>query len=226
MALRVDDIVVTEKNILLLSGGHQFIADIEKNTDSLDDGNFTRDRNPWNFYSSEGVLYHNLFDTDSFDVRTQTLTGSTRHSPNNSRSHEPIFMPHDSGYVGGCQFYGNAYTITNFTNSTVSSYVESGFDDSFSTYCSDHGTIRYNALSSYENPSEYYISPNILFEPTNGVQFITEYPLNGYYMDFGDNETDGNPTVFGDSVLAKYYLDQNYSVSSYDIDSIKSRFRL
>ena len=225
MALRVDDIVVTEKNILLLSGGHQFIADIEKNTDSLDNGNFTRDRNPWNFYSSEGVLYHNLFDTDSFDVRTQTLTGSTRHSPNNSRSHEPIFMPHDSGYVGGCQFYGNAYTITNFTNSTVSSYVESGFDNSFSTYCSDHGTIRYNALSSYENPSEYYISPNILFEPTDGVQFITEYPLNGYYMDFGDNETDGNPTVFGDSVLAKYYLDQNYSVSSYDIDSIKSRFR-
>jgi len=225
MALRVDDIVVTEKNILLLSGGHQFIADIEKNTDALDDGNFTRDRNPWNFYSSEGVLYHNLFDTDSFDVRTQTLTGSTRHSPNNSRSHEPIFMPHDSGYVGGCQFYGNAYTITNFTNSTVSSYVESGFDDSFSTYCSNHGTIRYNALSSYENPSEYYISPNILFEPTDGVQFITEYPLNGYYMDFGDNETDGNPTVFGDSVLTKYYLDQNYSVSSYDIDSIKSRFR-
>lgn len=225
MAFRVDDIIVTEKNILLLSGGCQFIADIEKNSDALDDNNFTRDRNPWNFYSSDGILYHNLFKTDSFDVRTQTLTGSTRHSPNNSVSHESIFMPHDSGYVGTCQFYGNAYSITNFTNSTISSYVESGFDDLFYTYCSNHGIVRYNNLSSYENPSEYYISPNILFEPESGVQFITEYPLNGYYMDFGDNETSGNPTIFGDSVLAKYYLDHDYSVSSYDISSTKTRFK-
>ena len=223
MAIRVDDIVVTEKNVLLLSGGHQFVADIEKNTDVLDSGNFTRDRNPWNFYSSDGHLYHNLFDTENFEIRTQTLTGSTRHSPNNSRSHETIFMPHDTTYVGNCQFFDNSYTITDFTTSTLSSNVDVG--DEESVYTCDHGFIRYDRLSSYDNPSEYYISPSILFNPKSGVQYITEYPVNGYYMDFGDNETKDKPTVFGDSVLCKYYLDQNYSVSSYDIDSEKTRFR-
>ena len=223
MAIRVDDIVVTEKNVLLLSGGHQFVADIEKNTDVLDSGNYTRDRNPWNFYSSDGHIYHNLFDTENFDIRTQTLTGSTRHSPNNSRSHESIFMPHDVTYVGNCQFYDNSYTITNFTSSTLSADVT--FSDESGIFSCDHGFVRYENPSKYDSPSDDYISPSILFEPSKGVQYITEYPVNGYYMDFGDNETSGNATVFGDSVLCKYYLDNNYSVSSYNMTETSTRFR-
>lgn len=224
MAIRVDDIVVTEKNVFLLSGGRQFIADIEKNTDITDSSNYTRDRNPWNFYSSDGHIYHNLFDTSNFDIRTQVLTGSVRHSPNNRGSHESIFMPNDVEYVDNCQFYDNAYTITRFTTSTLSSFVEHG-DGDVEVFKCDHGFIRYDNPSSYENPTEYFISPFVLFNPTSGVQYITEYPANGYYMDFGDNETGGRPTVFGDSVLSKYYLDQDYSVSSYDINSTLTRFR-
>lgn len=224
MAIRVDDIVVTERNVLLLSeDGHQLVADIEKNTDASDSGNYTRDRNPWNFYSSDGHIYHNLFDTADFDIRTQVLTGSNRHSPNNGRSHETIFMPHDATYRGICQFYGNSYTITDFTTSTLSSDVNVG--DGVDVFGCDHGFVRYDNPSAYDNSSEYYISPVSKYNPISGVQYITEYPLNGFYMDFGDNESDGRPTLFGDSVLSKYYLDQNYSVSSYEIDDNTSRFR-
>ena len=220
MPIRVDDIAVTEKNVLLLSGGHQFIVDIERESDSLDSGNFDRERNPWNFYAKDGTFYHNMFDTRSFDIRTQVLTGSSRHSPNNSRSHERIHMPHETDYVGLCQFYDNGYSITDFTTSTISSDIDSV--DGEYQYCSDNGFIRYDVPSAYENPTENYIAPKYLYNTTNGVQFISEYPLNGMYSDFGDNESEGKPTIFADSVLSKYYLDSNYSVSSYDVNDAEN----
>lgn len=216
MAIRVDDIVVTEKNVLLLSGGHQFIVDIERESDSSDSENSNRQRNPWNFYSSDGELYHNIFNTNAFDIRTQVLTGSTRHSPNNSRSHERIYMPSDVSYVGICQFYDNGYSITDFTNSSISSDISSS--GGYCTYSSDDGFIRYDVPEAYENPTECYIAPKYLYDVDSGVQFMTEYPLNGMYSDFGDNESEGRPTLFADSVLTKYWLDSNYSVSSYEIN--------
>lgn len=223
MAFRVDDIIVSDKNVFLLSGGHQFIADIEKKNEIKQSSKSSRDINPWNIYTEDGHIVHNVFDMEKFHIRTQVITGSNYASPHMKDSHESYFMPNPVTYVGTCQFYNNAYSISENTTSKFNTQYKTVTNQK-EVYEAEESFIRYEKISTYENMIDYYITPNIAFTPTNGIQYITEYPVTDFYSDFGDNEDNENPTVYGDSVPAKYYLNEEYSVSSYDSSDVKSRF--
>lgn len=211
MALRVEDIVVSEKNVYVLSGGRQFVADVEKGS-NLTTSETSVSRNPWNLYLEDGSILCNLFDSGGFEIRSQITTGSSGSSKDDSTRHERMFMPNCGGYVGQCQLYGNAYSVSERTTGTFDAEYRTDVTGNTGTYSADYGFCRYLPASAYADGHFDYISPTDVYTPSEGINYIFEYPVNGFYSDFGNDYTDGTPTIFADAIVTKYYLDHLFSV--------------
>ncbi len=212
MAIRVEDIVVSEKNVYVLSGGRQFVADVEKKS-NLTTSETAVSRNPWNLYTEDGSILCNLFDSEKFDIRSQITTGSSGSSKNGSDRHERMFMPNCGRYVGQCQLYGNAYSVSERTTATFDADYRVDVTGNTKTYSADYGFCRYLPVSAYEDGHFNYISPTDTFTPTGGINYLYEYPVNGFYSDFGNDYVSGVPTMYADAIATKYYLDPSFSVN-------------
>ena len=216
MALRVEDIVVSEKNVYVLSGGRQFVADVEKKS-NLTTSETEVSRNPWNLYTEDGKILCNVFDSESFEIRSQITTGSSSVPKGNRLCHETMFMPNCGKYVGQCQLYGNAYSVSDRTTATFDSEYRVDVTGNTKTYSADYGFCRYLPVSAYEDGHFNYITPTDTYTPTGGINYLYEYPLNGFYSDFGNDYVSGTPTLFADSIVTKYYLDPMFSVNGVSV---------
>ena len=69
-----DSFVATDKNISFLSGGKQYIADVEKysvmNPSNTNNGKY----NHWNIVNEDGDILHNVFSIDEFKPRSSVFT--------------------------------------------------------------------------------------------------------------------------------------------------------
>ena len=212
MAFRVEDLVVSEKNVYVLSGGRQFIADVEKKT-NLTNSESSVSKNPWNLYTEDGKILNNLFDSTQFEIRSQVTSGTSNCSKNDANCHEKMYMPNCGKYVGQCQLYGNAYSITERTTETFDADYKIDVTGNTKTYSFDYGFCRYFPASAYKDKYFTYIYPTDIYTPTDGINYIMEYPLNGFYSDFGNDYTNSTPTIFADAITTKYYLDHTFSVN-------------
>lgn len=212
MALRVDDILITDKNVFVMSEGRQMIADIETEATTAEFRNSVA-VNPWNLYTDDGRIVSNLYDSAGFDIRTQTLLPNSRLSPLVKGRHDDIHMPNAGKYVGQCQVGDVGYALTDFTDERFVAPVV-GNDD----YEAGYGFCMYYYLSSISGDDAKYLNPDLVFNPRRGVQYLNEYPMGRYHSDFGDNELDvegteiDRPTVYADTYLTKYFYDGGYSV--------------
>lgn len=212
MALRVDDILITDKNVFVMSEGRQMIADIETEATTAEFRNSVA-VNPWNLYTDDGRIVSNLYDSAGFDIRTQTLLPNSRLSPLVKGRHDDIHMPNAGKYVGQCQVGDVGYALTDFTDERFVAPV-AGNDD----YEAGYGFCMYYYLSSVSGGDVKYLNPDLVFNPLRGVQYLNEYPMGRYHSDFGDNELDvegteiDRPTVYADTYLTKYFYDGGYSV--------------
>ena len=212
MALRVDDILITDKNVFVMSEGRQMIADIETEATTAEFRNSVA-VNPWNLYTDDGRIVSNLYDSEGFDIRTQTLLPNSRLSPLVKGRHDDIHMPNAGKYVGQCQVGDVGYALTDFTDERFVAPV-AGNDD----YEAGYGFCMYYYLSSISGGDAKYLNPDLVFNPLRGVQYLNEYPMGRYHSDFGDNELDiegteiDRPTVYADTYLTKYFYDGGYSV--------------
>lgn len=212
MALRVDDILITDKNVFVMSEGRQMIADIETEATTAEFRNSVA-VNPWNLYTDDGRIVSNLYDSAGFDIRTQTLLPNSRLSPLVKGRHDDIHMPNAGKYVGQCQVGDVGYALTDFTDERFVAPV-AGNDD----YEAGYGFCMYYYLSSVSGGDAKYLNPDLVFNPLRGVQYLNEYPMGRYHSDFGDNELDvegteiDRPTVYADTYLTKYFYDGGYSV--------------
>lgn len=215
MALKVDDILITDKNVFVLSGGAQLIADIESAATTADFAE-TIDVNPWNLYTKNGKVIGNLYNSADFDLKSQILKSYSKISPKNKLRHEDYHMPSPSGYVGLCQFGDVGYGLTDFTKESFVATITSSDD-----YVANGNFCQYYYLSSISEEENNSIQPDLAYSPMNGVQYINEYPLNRYFSDFGDNDLDvsgtdiDKPTIYADSFLTKYFYNRNYSVDGH-----------
>ena len=224
MALRVDDILVSEKNVFLFDGGRHYVADIEPSR-SKGDGNRRFKGNLWNLFSADGTAINNIYDASDFLVRTQSLTTLTRKSGDDRDAHENFFMPQPSCFVGMCQLYGNAYALTTFSTDAWNCSYSLGTGRGEERYDSGCGFVQYPPLDEFRDSVDTSISPEMLYMPSCGAQYMTEFPFNGFYTDFGGVDDSSAPTMYGDSVLVKYYLDHNFSVSAVADTAGRIRFR-
>lgn len=212
MALRVDDILITDKNVFVMSEGRQMIADIETEATTAEFRNSVA-VNPWNLYTDDGRIVSNLYDSAGFDIRTQTLLPNSRLSPLVKGRHDDIHMPNAGKYVGQCQVGDVGYALTDFTDERFVAPV-AGNDD----YEAGYGFCMYYYLSSVNGGDAKYLNPDLVFNPLRGVQYLNEYPMGRYHSDFGDNELDvegteiDRPTVYADTYLTKYFYNGGYSV--------------
>lgn len=212
MALRVDDILITDKNVFVMSEGRQMIADIETEATTAEFMNSVA-VNPWNLYTDDGRIVSNLYDSAGFDIRTQTLLPNSRLSPLVKGRHDDIHMPNAGKYVGQCQVGDVGYALTDFTDERFVAPV-AGNDD----YEAGYGFCMYYYLSSVSGGDAKYLNPDLVFNPLRGVQYLNEYPMGRYHSDFGDNELDvegteiDRPTVYADTYLTKYFYNGGYSV--------------
>ncbi len=212
MALRVDDILITDKNVFVMSEGRQMIADIETEATTAEFRNSVA-VNPWNLYTDDGRIVSNLYDSAGFDIRTQTLLPNSRLSPLVKGRHDDIHMPNAGKYVGQCQVGDVGYALTDFTDERFVAPV-AGNDD----YEAGYGFCMYYYLSSVSGGDAKHLNPDLVFNPLRGVQYLNEYPMGRYHSDFGDNELDvegteiDRPTVYADTYLTKYFYDGGYSV--------------
>lgn len=212
MALRVDDILITDKNVFVMSEGRQMIADIETEATTAEFRNSVA-VNPWNLYTDDGRIVSNLYDSAGFDIRTQTLLPNSRLSPLVKGRHDDIHMPNAGKYVGQCQVGDVGYALTDFTDERFVAPV-AGNDD----YEAGYGFCMYYYLSSVSGGDAKYLNPDLVFNPLRGVQYLNEYPMGRYHSDFGDNELDvegteiDRPTVYADTYLTKYFYNGGYSV--------------
>jgi len=218
MPLKVDDILITDKNVFVLSGDKQMVADIESVASTADFAE-SIDVNPWNLYTSDGKLISNLYDSSAFLFRTQILKNGSKLSPRNKRRHEEMYMPNAGSYCGMCQVGDIGYSLSNPTTSRFHAKASDSFDyEALPDYC------QYYYLSSVAADDSDTIAPDLTYHPNVGVQYVTEFPMGKYYSDFGDNELDEDgtlidvPTVFSDSFLTKYFYDENFSVNGHTDD--------
>lgn len=213
MALKVDDILITDKNVFVLSGERQMVADVESATTTGDYAE-SIDVNPWNLYNSDGSIISNLYDSSDFSLRTQILKTSSQLSPNNKNRHEGFYMANSTGYRGMCQVEDVGYSLTDFTSGNFSAEID---DDT--EYVANGDFCMYYYLSSLKEDENNFITPDLAYDSERGAQYINEYPLGKYYSDFGDNDLDENgtlidrPTIYADSVITKYFYDDKYSVN-------------
>lgn len=203
--------VVSEKNVYVLSGGHQFIADVERKS-NLSNSETTVSRNLWNLYTEDGKILCNIFDSSNFSIRSQLTTGSSNVSKSSVGCHDRMFMPNCGGYIGQCQMYDNAYSITEKTVEAFKSEYRMDVNGNYGTYSFDCGFCRYLPISAYSDSYFTYINPSDIYTPTDGVTYLLEYPLNEFYSDFGTDYLNGSPTIFADAVTTKYYLNHCFSV--------------
>ena len=193
------------------------VADIEKGGDG----------GHWNLYDEEGNTYSNIFDISEFDIKTQMLKSGSVKSPNSVESHEDIYSPQrGAGVLGIAQLYNSVYTVSDATTGHVSAVYTENVTGGEGEYDAGYGFCQYPPLASLSATKDNFISPNIVYIPHNhGVQYLTEFPSNGFYSYFGDNGSDTQPTVYGDSVLAKYYLSDEYSIAAQTLNRVNIRFR-
>lgn len=223
MAFRVDDIIVSEKNVYLLNDGVQYIVDIEP-FESKNESNDNYYGNLWNIFDKNGNVINNIFDVKDFKVRTQIVKSLTKYGNNNREAHESFFMPKANTMLGMCQLYDNAYSISALSDDKFRCEYRTDINGGNDEYSANYGFCQYPHKDELIGNIDTSIAPEILYTPNNGVQYLTEYPLNGYYSDFGNNEIELEPTIYGDSVITKYFLDYNYSVNAFADDNGGIRF--
>lgn len=210
MAIRVDDIVVSNKNIIILHGGHQLVAGLGKTNNGENSCEYN------SFICTDGSVVHNLFDVSDFTIRTSILTGGSSVKSMDLEAHEVFYMPNPSSYAGITQFYDSAYSICDNTSEAFSYNCNMSRSES-ETITSDTSIVRYSPLTAYDNISDYYIQPDVAITNEKGCQYLFEYPFERYYYDFGSAISNSNPTIYSDCYALKTHLDETYSVNSYTI---------
>lgn len=212
MAIRVDDIVVSDKNIIIMHDGRQLIAGISKDTKQTN----SLDYNCLSF--EDGSTVYSLFDADDFTIRTSILTGGSTTKSVCSDTHETFYMPNPESYAGITQFYDSAYSVCNKTNDVFSYDCETTRSSS-EVLSSDTSIVRYSPLTAYDNMGDYYIQPDVAITNDMWCQYMFEYPLSRSYYNFGSFSSDSKPTIYSDCYALKNHLDETYSVNSYTVQS-------
>ena len=109
MAFRVDDLVVSDKNVYLVHGNRQLYTDIEKTTNAEID----EYKNAWNLSLSDGSILHNIFDSADVDIQSQIYrrqtNGITKKEEYNNLD---VYAPSKDNVIGLTQLFNNAYSVT------------------------------------------------------------------------------------------------------------------
>lgn len=229
MAFRVDDLVVSDKNVYLVSENRQFYTDIEKTSDAKID----EYKNAWNLSLSDGSILHNIFDSSDVDIQSQIYRrGKNGITKEYEYTHLDTYAPSNTNVVGLAQLFDNAYSVTNTTTESVSSiiYTNNSMNTS-ETFVDEQAICKYDSVNNIINNIENYVSNQASLKVKDGLQYLIEYPFGKYYGEFGDNETLDRITVYGDAINVKNHLNENYSVEGIDsknentINSYFKKFR-
>ena len=229
MAFRVDDLVVSDKNVYLVSENRQFYTDIEKTSDAKID----EYKNAWNLSLSDGSILHNIFDSSDVDIQSQIYRrGKNGITHEYEYTHLDTYAPSNTPVVGLAQLFDNAYSVTNTTTNSISStiYTNNSMNTS-ETFVDEQAICKYDSVNNIINNIENYVSNQASLKVKDGLQYLIEYPFGKYYGEFGDNETLDRITVYGDAINVKNHLNENYSVEGIDsknentINSYFKKFR-
>lgn len=229
MAFRVDDLVVSDKNVYLVHGNRQLYTDIEKTTNAEID----EYKNAWNLSLSDGSILHNIFDSSDVDIQSQIYrrqtNGITKKEEYNNLE---VYAPSKDKVVGLTQLFNNAYSITDTTTSSISSIVYTNNSmNTYETFVDRQAISKYEPVNDIINSIENYVSTQASLTIGDGLQYLVEYPFGKYYGEFGDNETLDRIIVYGDAINVKNHLNENYSVEGIDskngttINSYFKKFR-
>lgn len=229
MAFRVDDLVVSDKNVYLVHGNRQLYTDIEKTTNAEID----EYKNAWNLSLSDGSILHNIFDSSDVDIQSQIYrrqtNGITKKEEYNNLE---VYAPSKDKVVGLTQLFNNAYSITDTTTSSISSIVYTNNSmNTYETFVDRQAISKYEPVNDIINSIENYVSTQASLTISDGLQYLVEYPFGKYYGEFGDNETLDRIIVYGDAINVKNHLNENYSVEGIDsknnttINSYFKKFR-
>lgn len=229
MAFRVDDLVVSDKNVYLVHGNRQLYTDIEKTTNAEID----EYKNAWNLSLSDGSILHNIFDSSDVDIQSQIYrrqtNGITKKEEYNNLE---VYAPSKDKVVGLTQLFNNAYSITDTTTSSISSIVYTNNSmNTYETFVDRQSISKYEPVNDIINSIENYVSTQASLTIGDGLQYLVEYPFGKYYGEFGDNETLDRIIVYGDAINVKNHLNENYSVEGIDskngttINSYFKKFR-
>lgn len=128
-----DSFVATDKNISFLSGGQQYIADVEK-FDEMNPSNTNNGKyNHWNIVNEDGKLLHNLFPVEDFKPRSAVFKVKRGERSNTQRDRIDT-RPPISGcpQVNLCQQTNMFFTLdrladTRDIESDTKSYVTSSY---------------------------------------------------------------------------------------------------
>ena len=229
MAFRVDDLVVSDKNVYLVHGNRQLYTDIEKTTNAEID----EYKNAWNLSLSDGSILHNIFDSSDVDIQSQIYrrqtNGITKKEEYNNLD---VYAPSKDNVIGLTQLFNNAYSVTDTTTSSISSIVYTNNSmNTYETFVDRQAISKYEPVNDIINNIENYVSTQASLTVGGGLQYLVEYPFGKYYGEFGDNETLDRITVYGDAINVKNHLNENYSVEGIDskngstINSYFKKFR-
>ena len=214
MAFRVDDLVVSDKNVYLVSENRQFYTDIEKTSDAKID----EYKNAWNLSLSDGSILHNIFDSSDVDIQSQIYRrGKNDITKEYEYAHLDTYAPSNTNVIGLTQLFDNAYSVTNTTTNSISSiiYTNNSMNTS-ETFVDEQAICKYDSVNNIINNIENYVSNQASLKVKDGLQYLIEYPFGKYYGEFGDNETLDRITVYGDAINVKNHLNENYSVEGID----------